>query len=118
MTGGTSRGARPGRSVRREAMKHTQQCPKCEGRRLWVVERFRLPGEAGPGAELPVVTHHEKGGLFTLGRASPVGRFNLWVCATCGFSELWAEGLEGLRDDPSAGIRLVDQSLDPAGPFR
>lgn len=99
-------------------MKRTQQCPKCNGRKLWVVERFRVPGETAAGAELPVVTHQEKGGLFTIGRAAPVGRFNLWLCDACGYSELWAEGIAGLRDDPAAGVRLVDHTHDPEGPFR
>ena len=31
-------------------MKRTQQCPKCQGRKLWVVERFRVPGEYDGGA--------------------------------------------------------------------
>jgi predicted nucleic-acid-binding Zn-ribbon protein len=99
-------------------MKQTQQCPKCAGRKLWVIERFRVPTEGAPGHELPVATQLEKGGLFTIGRALPVGRFDLWLCDACGYSELWATGITALREDPERGVRLVDHTLVPEGPFR
>ncbi|MDB4932071.1 MAG: hypothetical protein JWM10_4555 [Myxococcaceae bacterium] len=100
-------------------MKRTQRCPKCTGQRLWVIEKFRVPGESAEGVPLPVVPHQERaGGRFTLGRATPQGSFNLWLCAACGYSELWAEDVAGLRHDPAAGVRLVDSGTDAGGPFR
>lgn len=84
-----------------------------------MVERFRVPGETAAGVALPVVTHQEQApGRFSLGRASPQGSFNLWLCDACGYSELWAEHITGLRHDPAAGVRLVDATTDPEGPFR
>ena len=101
-------------------MRRNQQCPKCNGRRLWVVERFRIPAETAEGAVLPVVPHQSEraAGLFSLGAASPRGHFDLWICEGCGYSELWASGLSGLRHDPARGVRLVDDNADPQGPFR
>lgn len=100
-------------------MKRTQQCPKCQGRRVWVVESFRVPGETAEGVVLPVVTHQgEAVSRFSIARGSPQGRFDLWVCDACGYSELWAAGITGLRHDPAAGVRLVDSTVAPAGPFR
>ncbi len=99
-------------------MKRSQRCPKCQGQRLWVVERFRVPGEVAPGTPLPVATYVEKGGLFTIAGAQPKGRIDLWVCDACGYAELWAAELAGLREDPVAGVRLLDATPDPAGPFR
>lgn len=100
-------------------MKRTQRCPKCNGQRLWVIDTFRVPGESAAGAVLPVVTHQEQStGRFSLGRSSPQGSFNLWLCDACGYSELWAEKISGLRHDPAAGVRCVDTTPDPEGPFR
>lgn len=100
-------------------MKRTQQCPKCQGRRLWLIEPFRVPSEVAAGQTLPVLTHQpQPGGLFAIARANPQGRFDLWVCDACGYCELWASGLSGLRHDPAAGVRLVDTTAEPSGPFR
>ncbi|MFO0628828.1 MAG: hypothetical protein U0325_24855 [Polyangiales bacterium] len=97
----------------------TQQCPKCQGRRLWVVERYRIPSEYAGGAELPVAANQqEPGGMFSLPRATPQGCFDLWLCEACGYTELWARDLQGLREDPAHGVRRVDTTADPEGPFR
>lgn len=100
-------------------VKRTQQCPKCQGRKLWIIERYRIPGEYAGGVELPIVSHQkEEGGFLSMARTSPQGRFDLWVCEGCGYTELWAAGLSGLREDPSLGVRRVDTTPEPAGPFR
>lgn len=100
-------------------MKRTQQCPKCQGRKLWVIERFRIPSEYAGGTELPVVAHQrEQGGFLELGRTSAQGRFDVWLCEACGYSELWAAGLSGLREDVANGVRRVDTTHTPSGPFR
>lgn len=100
-------------------MKRKHQCPKCDGHKLWVLESFRVPSDASDGVVLPVACHQrQSGGFLGLPRVTPQGRFDLWVCATCGYSELWARDLEGLREDPELGIRLVDATPGTAGPFR
>lgn len=100
-------------------MKRSQQCVKCKGRKLWVIEAFRLPGETGEGTALSLVPDQPVGGSrFGLSKAAPVGGFDLWLCAACGYSELWATGVSGLREDPARGVRLVDASITPEGPFR
>jgi len=84
-----------------------------------VIDTFRVPGESAAGVALPVVTHQpQPGQRFSLGRASPQGSFNLWLCDACGYSELWAENIAGLRHDPAAGVRCVDTTPDDEGPFR
>lgn len=104
----------PSRTVKR-----TQQCPKCEGRKFWIVERYRIPGEYEGGAQLPVVANQqEPGGFLSMGRTSPQGRFDLWVCEACGYTELWARELSGIREDLAAGVRHLDAKAEPAGPFR
>lgn len=101
-------------------MKNTHICPKCRQRRIWVIERFRIPSEGGEGRELAVVPHQQEQTrtLFGSMRASPKGAFDMFVCDGCGYSELWARDLRGLVADEANGIKLVDNSNLGEGPFR
>lgn len=101
-------------------MKRTQICPKCAARRIWVIESFRVPSETAQGAVLPVMPHQqaEGGSFFSIARLTPVGSFDAYVCAGCGYSELYAKDFAQLREDPARGVRLLDASAEPAGPFR
>ncbi|HEY8078080.1 MAG TPA: hypothetical protein VIF62_28330, partial [Labilithrix sp.] len=97
-----------------------QRCPKCDGKKIWVVEAFRIPTETAQGQVLPVVPHQETGslGFLALARVKPVGAFDVYLCAGCGYSELWASGLDELKANAPSGVRLLDSSTQPAGPFR
>jgi len=100
-------------------MKPTQRCPKCNGRRLWVIDPLRVPTESATGAVLPLVPHQGKvGGFLQLTALNPVGKLELFVCARCGYSELWAGEIARLAPDPENGVRLLDASTEPEGPFR
>jgi len=101
-------------------MKRSHQCPKCDGQRLWVIERYRLPSETAEGQEMPVVPHQAdvKPGLFGMPRVSPRGHFDVYVCDGCGYTELYGGGLDALVPDPTRGIRLIDASVPKKGPFR
>jgi predicted nucleic-acid-binding Zn-ribbon protein len=101
-------------------MKKSQRCPKCDARRIWVIERYRVPGESAEGRVLPVVPHQAggaTGGLLAFTRVKPVGRFDLYLCDGCGYSELWAEDFRDLVADEARGIRLLDTTAQK-GPFR
>jgi hypothetical protein len=100
-------------------MKHHHTCPKCSGRRIWVIERFRIPGETAEGRVLPLVPHQDTGKrAFGFLRQQPRGHVDLFVCEGCGYSELWAGGIRGLVEDPERGVRLLDTSTAAEGPFR
>jgi len=101
-------------------VKRTQICPKCSARRIWVVESFRVPSETAQGAVLPVVPHQqtEGGGFFAIARMTPVGSFDAYVCAGCGYSELYAKDFAELHEDAARGVRLLDATAAPTGPFR
>ncbi len=96
------------------------RCPKCAGKKIWVVEKYRIPGESFEGRPLPVLPHQAEArtGIFQALRQNPIGYFDLVLCGACGYSELWAGGLDKLAADPSLGIRLVDTSDLGEGPFR
>lgn len=103
-------------------MKNLHRCPKCSGRRIWIIERYRIPdAEVTTGKELAVLPHLASAGASRLffEKTNPVGHFDLYLCDGCGYSELWAEGFKGaLSPDPSRGIRLLDTSDANEGPFR
>src|SRR4051812_43615788 len=101
-------------------MKQHLTCPKCKGRRIWVIEKYRIPGETAEGRVLPIVPHQNEVAtprLFSFGRANPIGHVDLYLCDGCGYSELWAEGVRGLVHDPANGVRLVDSAVAGEGPF-
>lgn len=100
-------------------VKDSSTCPKCSSRRQWILEPFRVPSEGVQGEDLRVVNdlpEASRRGMFRA--AAPQGRFDLYVCADCGYSELWAKDLGGLRHAPEHGVRWRDQTDPNQGPFR
>ena len=98
-------------------MKQSQQCPKCRGQKFWVIDPFRATDPALSNAAAPVAAY-TRTGILGIDSVEPRGHFQLWTCAACGYSELWADGLSTLRPDAEAGVELVDHSVAPKGPFR
>ena len=102
-------------------MKKLHACPKCNGRKIWVIEPFRIPDESQEGRALPLVPHQadqDAGSFFRVARMRPKGEVDLLVCDAGGYSELWARGTRDLVEDPLSGVRLLDSSATKAGPFR
>ena len=92
-------------------MKNSRKCPKCQCTRLWVVEPLRTVYEYSPGT-LPLhLDYDQVEGTNFLNRSKrQVGTLDAWICADCGFTELWAKGLQKLQHAPERGIRLIDFS--------
>ena len=69
---------------------------------------------------VPLVPHQEEGGGggFLVRKMNPVGHLDLYVCGGCGYAELYADDFVKLRENPAQGVRLLDASTAPAGPFR
>lgn len=102
-------------------MKKLHACPKCTGRKIWIMEPLRLADETKDGRPMSLVPHQpdpSDGGFFRVSRMNPKGEVDLYVCDGCGYSELWARGVHDLVEDPAQGIRLLDSSATKAGPFR
>ena len=99
-------------------MKQSRQCPKCAGKKLWWIERFSAKElRVTPGAQplmlaiyrktLP--THKPKGWLKDDGsRSYDAGSVDAWVCASCGYTEMWSSGMEDLVANPKSGVHLLD----------
>lgn len=101
-------------------MKKLHACPKCQGRKIWMIEPWNIPGDLPEGRALPLIPHQPEvtTSFFQVERVTPKGQVDLWVCHDCGYAELWAKGTADLVEDPAKGIRLLDSSATKAGPFR
>ena len=94
-------------------------CPKCGGRELWVVDALGAKDGSvtfGGKLELKLVLKAPapppSGSWFGPAdheRYYDVGTFDAWICRRCGFTEMWARDLDGVRPG-SEGIRGVGGS--------
>ncbi len=91
-------------------MKRTLQCPKCEGRKLWHVERIGLM-QPQTTFQVPVGIAYKRSwrGLKTM------GALELFACAGCGFAELYADTTSLVANDAN-GVRFID--IEPEGQLR
>ena len=103
-------------------MKTTETCPKCECRRLFVIEQVT---QAVHDARNVVPMN-----VTTLAMASAyagvaddnqtragIGSFEAWVCSKCGYTEWYTKGavpaLEHHVAQRGRGVRLVDGGVAP-----
>jgi len=95
-------------------MRKTFECPKCEHKKIWRIERILERTERGVSA-LGVAQHKSVWSGY-----SPVGHFEAWICDACGYSELYAQDFNTLQHDPRHGIHLIDMTpqVGPEGPER
>jgi hypothetical protein len=99
-------------------MKESSTCPKCKSRRQWIIEKFRAPSDTPAGSPMAVVLEQPSGQKSLFRATQSVGAFDLYVCADCGFAELWARDLEALIARPQEGVHLRDNTDPAQGPFR
>jgi hypothetical protein len=95
-------------------MKRTKTCPKCASRRVWRVDKYTVPADSTAGAPLRVTIERPPSrGLFARDDSTQ-GYIDAWVCDGCGFTELWARDIDGLKPDPGSGLVLyVDGAPAP-----
>jgi predicted nucleic-acid-binding Zn-ribbon protein len=100
-------------------MKENHECPKCKGRRMWIIDQLTLCLNTGAtylDTAVPVALI--KRSKWTLGKT--MGTFQLYVCAACGYTEMFAVGIDALQPNPDLGIHLFDGEPKPGteGPMR
>jgi predicted nucleic-acid-binding Zn-ribbon protein len=90
-------------------MKNTRKCPKCESTKLWVVEPLKTVYEFDPGT-IPLHLDYDQveGTTFLTRSKLRVGTLDAWICAACGYTELWAKELNRLKHAPERGVRLIE----------
>ena len=104
----------PGERRYNAGMRSTMTCPKCSARKIWRIEKFRTESDGVTGWPLHVVY-----GRRLVGRERVnVGHFDCYVCATCGYSELYAAEIQGLVHNPAEGVTFWDGEKLTQGPMR
>ncbi|CAN5923845.1 hypothetical protein BH11MYX4_BH11MYX4_49410 [soil metagenome] len=110
-------------------MKKTATCPKCRGRKLFLVAQVQHTYcDAGGSLRAFHVTSAAmktgKKGMFG-GDATEIesaGPYETIVCAGCGYAEWYvpAHALAMLAQmaERSGAVRVIDGDVAPAGPFR
>lgn len=97
-------------------MRNSRACPKCQGKRLWCVENFGVKDQSvthGGGMPLRIVAKRpgptKKGWLGEAAAFYDAGKTDAWICAGCGYTELWTANFESLVHNPAGGVHLVDE---------
>src|SRR5688572_19899609 len=96
-------------------MKHSLRCPKCGGTRLWHIEKFRQQSDLQGGTEMCVAITDRMS--ISYGH-TVTGAFDLFACAICGYSELWARDIQNLKPAPEEGVHLIDAGPTMGSPYR
>jgi len=94
-------------------MRSTMTCPKCNARKIWRIEKFQTESDSTNGWTLHVVYQRALGG-----DKENIGQFDCYICATCGYSEFYAQNLHGLVHAPHAGVTFWDGDKLHQGPTR
>lgn len=105
-------------------MRQDRRCPKCEGRAFYVVERARMSD--GQSVERTISLALAAAYVPAKGWAETTmvlreAHVDAWICASCGFAELYArdlEALEVLRARGTEGVSFVDATPGSEGAFR
>ena len=58
------------------------------------------------GLPLPIAISYRDRGFFR--SVTATGTFDMFVCASCGFTELWANEVGELRSNPEEGVHFID----------
>jgi predicted nucleic-acid-binding Zn-ribbon protein len=94
-------------------MKKSLQCPKCESKKLWHIER--LPERGSRGTQ-QMVEHQALSLAHSVWRGFQAqGAIEMFACARCGFAELYADTSD-LMESEDGGVRLIDN--EPAEGLR
>jgi predicted nucleic-acid-binding Zn-ribbon protein len=89
-------------------MKTSGRCPKCEGQRIWRIEEVGVKDpQFSNGGNLPLQAVHRKTNEAFPSRYD-AGSVDAYVCAACGYSELYWRGLDALQHNPSSGVHMLD----------
>ena len=89
------------------AMRESLCCSKCKSKKLWRIEKFRQFFQDSPGGlPLPIAISYRDRGFFRSVTATRT--FDMFMCARCGFSELWANEIGELRSNPEEGVHFID----------
>lgn len=105
-------------------MKETGLCPRCKGHRFYIIEEATIPDPRYANSFEPLTL---AGALLPTGEQGFLGdklekclvSLEAWVCAGCGYTDLYARDLESLSRMATAGkanVHFVERQAK--APFR
>lgn len=109
-----------------KTMKRDHRCPKCESGQLWLIREARMRDPRFSNIVRPI---HVMAANFDPHRMQvdtsssfEVGTFEVWICAECGFTEWYANGVnEALADlsrFPETGVLFFNGHPRRNNPYR
>jgi predicted nucleic-acid-binding Zn-ribbon protein len=107
-------------------MRATLSCPKCSGHKFAVTDEFRQPDQGvsdltKPLPAVTVVAHRPDEDRTGPWARKTAGKLETWICLECGFTELYAKGLdeiESLAKQHPDRVRVLDAGPGNKGPYR
>lgn len=104
-------------------MKATETCPKCQCRRLFVIEKVAQAADDSINGVIPMsvttlrVPSRDLGLQEDNSYRAEIGHFEAWVCSKCGYTEWYAKGaipaLERYVARRGHDVRLVGGGAAP-----
>ncbi len=91
-------------------MRNTLRCPKCDGREVLHVTRIQDKDQVGDGAVLSIQSVRPG---WAFGRHENSGVLEAYVCAACGFTELYTKDVGQLVVDGEIIRRLTAPESPP-----
>lgn len=106
-------------------MKLSRQCPKCESRQLWIIdkilERTRPDSSVLRPMPITIANFDASNGRTNSFSTLTVGCFEAWICSQCGFTEWYAKEMNGalamLSRVADTGVTFYN-GQPPQSPFR
>jgi predicted nucleic-acid-binding Zn-ribbon protein len=103
-------------------MKKSGECPKCQSRRIWIVDTVSQPSSESSNGIIPMRVIARPVPSPTNVFRSEAGHFDAYICDGCGYTEWYATNLEQLLPlkGPSAThqVQLIDGNPTRVGPYR
>ncbi len=94
-------------------MKNSRKCVKCGCEAIWKIDALSVPDHRSSNVVIPIpvgvreIDNPDAGLLDRPLQRTEVGTFDVFVCAHCGYSELWAKNIDDLgklRKGPEDGV--------------
>ena len=95
-------------------MKQSKQCPKCRSLRVGYLERVLEQVGAMPRDAVVGISRYEG----WLGGGDPVGSFEAFLCADCGYFETYIKQPSAVDFDRLQGFHWLNGELAEQGPYR
>ena len=108
----------PAASIGVVRMKNSRKCIKCECEAIWKIDPLTVPDPRFANTTIPVpvglreVENPDADLLDRPAKLQQVGTFDVYVCARCGYSELWAKDIDDLGQlrrgiEGGAGTKVI-----------